>query len=290
LSSSSSNAQKSLRQTDMRLSFLLIPFTASLLLAQAPLSFEVASIKPAEPGARGSMLMMKTGGGFQGKNITIKLLIQQAYSVRDFQVSGGPGWMSTEHFDIIAKCAEGTFSDEQTREMMQSLLADRFQLIPKRETKDLPAYSLVVAKGGPKLKEAVEKPSGDGPAEISGIIPKPTGASIGFSGKPKGFVMMGRGQIKADAAAMESFANSLSNALARPVIDHTGLTGRYDIKLDFSPEGQAMPPKDGEEAPADSASPSIFTAVQEQLGLKLEATHAPGVVIVVERLEKPSAN
>lgn len=230
-------------------------------------NFEVASIKPAEPGGRGVQIMMAPGGRITAKNVTMKILIQQAYNLRDFQITGGPSWLGNDRYDINAK-ADGNddVTPEQLRTMMQGLLADRFQLVFHKETKEMPVYALVVGKGGFKLKEA---PQGNGPQ-----------------------IRMGRGLINGQGMGMDMLATQLSNALGRSVIDKTGLTGAYDIKLEFTPEGGGMVQRDGgaDAAPPADAGPTIFTALQEQLGLKLESTKGPVTILVIDKAEKASEN
>jgi uncharacterized protein (TIGR03435 family) len=228
--------------------------TFSLCLhAQTPLAFEAASIKPAPPD-RGNVMYYRTppGGRVSISNATLKLLIQNSYQVREFQISGGPSWMSTQGWDIEATPGAAAITVEQRTQMLQTLLADRFQLALHRETKELPVYDLVLAKGGSKLQ-----PSGDAP----------------------GFGMTNTGSITFKKTTLSTFANVLSGVLGRKVIDKTGLVGNFDADLKWTPDDK---PDDG--------GPSIFTAIQEQLGLRLEAAKGPVEVLVIDRAEKPSEN
>jgi uncharacterized protein (TIGR03435 family) len=256
--------------------------------AAAPLTFEVASIKPAAQDARGTMIRMMPGGALTVTNATLRLLVTVAYDVRDFQISGGPGWVGSERYDVNAKAESSASSEsvpedprnmtdaqrktnqEQMRQRLQALLADRFQLTIHRETKEAPVYALVVAKNGPKLQESKE-------------------------GGPR--LMMGRGQLNGQGALMEMLANVLSGQLGRPVLDKTGLQGKYDFKLEFTPDpGQGAEPFGGlgpgpdAPPPPDPNGPSIFAAIQEQLGLRLESTKGPVEMIVIDRVEKSSEN
>lgn len=235
-------------------------------------SFEVASIKPSAPGGRGMQMQIGGGGRFNAKNVTVKMLIQHAYNVRDFQISGGPAWLTSEHYDVVAK-AEGDqqIRPEQLRLMVQALLADRFKLTFHRDTKELPIYALVVAKNGPKLQ----------PSEAQG--------------EEQRMMRMGRGQVTAQGVGIDMLANNLAQQLGRTVIDKTGLTGRYDLKLEWTPDiSQPFGPKefgpDGPPPAADPGGPSIFTALQEQLGLKLETQKGPVEIIVIDHIEKASEN
>ena len=236
--------------------------------AAARPAFEVASIKPSEPGGRGIQIRISPGGRFNCKNVTTKMLIQQAFGVQDFQISGGPGWLTSEHYDIVAK-AEGDeqIKPEQLRLMVQKLLADRFKLVIHRDTKELPVYALVVGKNGPKLQEG----QGNGP-----------------------MLRMGRGQLTGQKVGMEMFANNLAQHVGRTVIDKTGLKGEYDFKLEWTPDvSQPLGPREaGAEAPppADPGGPSIFAALQEQLGLKLESQKGPVEIIIIDSIEKASEN
>ena len=246
------------------------------------LEFEVASIKPNASGEHGLRVSMSPGR-FVAKNVTVKLLIMQAFNVKDFQISGGPSWMSSEHFDIDAKTggaddpkAEPTpavmkAKSEELRSMMQSLLADRFKLKSHEDSKEAPAYALVVGKNGPKLK------------------PSEAGA------EGRSMMRMDHGQLTATKVTMDGLANQLANNVGRPVVNQTGLTGEYDVELEWTPDpGQGGPfggPPPGEAPPpVDSSGPSIFTAVQDKLGLKLEGTKAPVKMIVIDAIEKPSEN
>jgi len=239
-----------------------------------PKQFEVASIKPMEPAMGGMMrveIQMAPGGRFIAKGLTLRMLIQQAYAVRDFQIAGAPPWATTDRYEINAKAEGGErLGREEIRPMLQALLADRFQLKLRRETKEAPVYELVVAKGGAKLKTS--------------------------EGEGRDQVRMGRGFVDAQSATMGTVTNQLANQLGRAVIDKTGLTGRYDFKLEWTPDesqnamAQQMHPDAPPAPPLDNGGPSIFTALQEQLGLKLENAKGPVEVLVIEKVEKPSDN
>ncbi len=258
-------------------------------------TFEVASIKPSDPSSRNIMLRNAPGGRFTANGITAKFLIAQAYNVRDFQISGGPSWMDSARYDITATVGGSSDSSgdlrtmsqdqrdafmEQQRLRLQALLADRFQLQFHRGTKELPVYALVIAKNGPKLQEV-----------------KPDSGTA--AGGPKGRGMrMGRGELSSEGVPIQFFAQALSQQLGRTVIDKTGLKGIYNFKLTWTPDpgqGGGMfrgpdggPPPDA--PPPETQGPSIFTALQEQLGLKLEAQKGPVEILIVDRIEKPTEN
>jgi bla regulator protein blaR1 len=262
--------------------------------APAPLTFEVASIKPNSGDDHRMGLQFLPGGGLRATGMTLKFLITFAYDVRDFQVSGGPGWINSDRFDIVAKSERGGSDNatpddmrkmtdaqmkttaEQMRLKLQALLADRFQLTFHRETKEQPVYALVVGKNGSKLQESKVQPQGD----------------------RRRMMRIGRGDINGEGVGLEMLAENLSTQLGRPVIDRTGLKGDFDFKLTWTPDpGQSMggfggPPPPGVEAPPppDPNGPSLFTAVQEQLGLRLESQKGPVDLIVIDRVEKLSEN
>jgi uncharacterized protein (TIGR03435 family) len=240
--------------------------------------FEAASIKPFAPTDMGKIRMgmeMLPGGRISMSGVTVRLLIQQAYGVRDFQIVGGPDWMRSERYDITAKPAEAA-SQDQVKVMIQAMLKDRFQLAFHRETKELPTYALVVAKSGPKMKAAEVRAGG--------------GEGRGRGGR----MMMGRGHFEANGVPVSALVNQISNVLGRSVIDKTGLEGDYDFKLDWTPDesqGGLMKGLGGETAaPADNPGASIYTALQDQLGLKLESTKGPVEIFMIEHAEKASEN
>ncbi len=269
-------------------------------LAQAPQSqerpaFEVASIKPAKSGTPFVGIRSVPGSGrFTASNVSIRMLITMAYKLQPFQLEGGPAWLASDRYDIEAT-PERTGNDdpakqqhvdfeqqfEQQRLRLQSLLEDRFQLKFHRETKELPVYALVVAKGGPKLQPSEQK------------------------GDRRPMMRMGRGRFESNGVTLAQLADMLSMDRGRKVIDRTGLTGNYDIKLDYTPDqsqggpGFGGPPGGGPgpgpeggmgPPPPDPNGPSIFTALQEQLGLKLESQKGPVEIIVIDHVEKPSEN
>jgi bla regulator protein blaR1 len=279
---------------------LFIFLALSLFSAFAQSSFEVASIKPSDPDSRGVSFRMGSGG-LNMNGVTVKLLIQEAYDVRESQISGGPGWINSERYDIIAKIDRSADTAEprspqdeqkareQQRERLRSLLTDRFQLKIKIEKKELPIYILTVAKGGPKIKET--KPEEPGPA------PKGDTAQE----RPRGnFMRVGRGQIIGQSITLDVLAKMLSQQLGRNVIDKTGLKGTYDYTLEWTPDpaqglgpgfsGPGEPPRPDNPAPGESNGVSVFVAIQEQLGLKLESQKELVDMIAIESVEKPSEN
>jgi len=256
--------------------------------ASAPTSkFEVASIKPGDPSARGIFQRMEPGGRYTAQNVTVRILIEQAYDIHDFQLSGGPDWMNSARYDIVAKAEDPSDDNPRTlneaqreafreklQQRLQSLLDDRFQLKFHKSAKEQPIYALVVGKSGSKLQEAKDTAAG-----------------------PMGTLKMRPGNFTGHAMSMPLLAANLSNLVGRVVADKTDLKGLYDVTLEFTPErGQMMgfpgPGPEGRDMPPppDPNGPSIFTALQEQLGLKLESQKGPVEMLVIDQLEKPSEN
>lgn len=265
---------------------------AATTTTDAPLPvFDVVSIKQDKSDSRMIRVMTKPDG-YSATNISLKMLIASTYGIREDLISGVPNWADSTRYDIDAKVAGSDVDDlkkltnEQRRSMLQPVLADRFKLKVHTETKQLPVYELVVAKGGSKLKEAK---SGD---TYANGIKGPDGVGRG------GMMRMGRGQVTGQAIPIASLADILSRQLQKTVIDKTGLGGKYDFELNWTPEegegGGGPPPPGGspqktEPAP-DSSGPSIFTALQEQLGLRLQSTKGPVETLVVDHVEMPTEN
>jgi uncharacterized protein (TIGR03435 family) len=275
-----------------------VPLTVGIantpsVLAQSPAvttrGFDVAAIKPNNSGTDSWGVRVVPGGGLRAVNARLRSLISEAYQVRDFQLSGGPAWLDSARYDIEAKGRLDPGSQEQAglqvMKMLQALLADRFQLRIHQETRELPIYALLVAKNGPKLetaREACFDPT-------AGIPPPPTLPGQSPS-RPCGGFNNSPNQMLGASVGIPHFAANLSKFIGRTVVDRTGLKGTYDVALRWTPgEGQAfLAPT--EPLPADDSRPSIFTAVQEQLGLRLESQRGQVEVLVIERAEKPLEN
>ncbi len=281
---------------------LLLVLQARASQPQKLFEFEVASVKPMKSPPNMIMMRIQPGGRFVVSGVTAKFLMEQAYGVKDSQITGAPSWFNTDRWDIDAKPDEATAAaldklspDERQKalmQMLQGLLADRFKLTVAREIKDLPIYALVVAKNGPKFHESTYQP----PETSPDTTPRPGEAP---AGKRQGVWMNGRGELTQTDADMKLFADVLSRFVGRPVIDKTGLTGKYDFSLKWTPDeaqsatapGGKGPGMDGASPPPpESSGPSIFTAVQEQLGLKLEPQKSPMEVFVIQHVERPSEN
>jgi uncharacterized protein (TIGR03435 family) len=251
---------------------IVLPFfLAALGTLHGQPVFEAASIKPAAPGRRG-MGMNVSPGRIRIINSSLKLCIQMAWNVREFQVSGATGWMDTERYDIDAVAADRIKQDGY-RAMLQALLTDRFGLTIHREQQERSGYALVAAKNGAKLPPATDDPD------------------IVF-----GRTESGDRTLKAKSATLADLANALGTTLGAPVVDRTGIEGRFDVSLQWTPDTAHEPvlSKDGMPAPPPASDapggPGIITALQEKLGLKLETRKVPVEVIVIDGANRPSGN
>jgi uncharacterized protein (TIGR03435 family) len=252
--------------------------------------FEVASVKPNTAGNNMVMIRPPAGGRFTATNARLKMLIGIAYSVKNFEISGGPAWINSDGFDVTAKAADSNISLGQLRPMLQTLLEDRFKLMVHREKKEMPVYALMVAKGGPKLPEAKE----GGCVQFGPNTPPPPPPGQPLPTVCGGF-LRSPNTLQAGKVTMKQLVNVLSDVLGRPVIDKTEFTGTFDVKLEFTPERTTFG-TDGFGPPAglapgfDASGPSIFTVLQEQLGLKLESQKGTTDILVIDHVEKPSEN
>jgi uncharacterized protein (TIGR03435 family) len=286
-------------------------FTAAALMSVAAGApgdkpqFEVASIKPNTSDSRFVNIPPPIGGRFKATNVTLTMLLGVAYRVRPNQISGGPNWMGSERYDIETR-AQGNPTRDEFTAMLQSLLEERFQLVSHKETREQPVYALMIAKNGPKLP-----PPKETCAAFSPNNPPPPPPPPGQPFRPQtpcgGFLMM-PGRMEAGKVGMAQLVNTLSNAVGRPVIDKTGYTELFDVHLEWSPVdggGRGGPPggggpvgEPGQPGPAggqalpqaDISGPTIFTALQDQLGLRLESQKGPVEILVVDRAEKASEN
>jgi uncharacterized protein (TIGR03435 family) len=269
-----------------RLAGLLL--MACIGFAQTPISFEVASIRPSKSADTRPFITFDPGGRFTARNASVKRLMGLAYELKSFQISGGPGWIGSELFDISAKAASPPNPD-QRKLMLQSLLTERFQLAINKETKEGSAYVLAVARNGPEFKDAR-----DSDPNVIDLSARPD--LTGRPGRPR-FTIVRRGRLTIQGGSMPSLCAQLSDILGRPVQDKTGLMGTYDLKLEWVPDEyqvamfQSMGVPEGFGAPpADWQGPSLFTALQEQLGLKLDSGKGPVEMFVIDSVMRPSEN
>jgi uncharacterized protein (TIGR03435 family) len=250
---------------------ILVSLSSLLLQAQEKpvrLTFEVASIKPSKPGQRGGGIKPLPGGQeYTSKNIPVKLIISLMYKVPLRQITGGPGWLDSDLYDIEAK-ADHSYNIDDLHTMFQNLLADEFKLVFHKEIKEGPVYALMVDKSGSKMR----------------VNESPQNFDIPIKGPP--------GSATGTRVPMQYFCWWLGQVLQwdeRPVIDKTGLDKNYDFTLSFTPEFPPDFPKENL-PPGFLDHPSIFDAVRQQLGLKLEAKKGPVEYYVIDHVERPAEN
>lgn len=243
----------------------------------APPAFEVASVKPSSGDSRFGIRL--DPDKYAVSRVPLRFLIQDAYSVNEFQISRAPAWVANDFWDVVAK-SQDRFSVERRKAMLRTLLAQRFQLQVRWESRKMPVYALVVDKSGPKLR-----------------APKPDETfQLYVTPRPRGVRMVGR------RATMQSLAKMLGDLLYRTVLDKTGLSGEYDFQTEWTPDeretvGMEMiqaqreaPAGDDSTLPADAPGLSLAAALRERMGLKLETTKGPVEILVVDRVEKPPGN
>lgn len=271
-------------------SLICIAGMSAMVRAQSPPpspQFDVVSIKPNTSREHAVQIGAPSPGRFRAENVWLRFLIQVAWNVKDYQVSGGPGWAASDRFDIDATTA-GTATFEQMRAMLQALLENRFRLALHRESKELPVYELIVPRAPIKLPLPKE---GSCVAQSPNSPPPPPG---GHSPTVCGSISFSPRSLNGTAISMQQFITALANILQRPVIDKTGFTSAFNADLhwiaDQTTPGLMAPDLPQPEVPAADAGPTIFTVLQEQLGLKLQPAKGPVEVLVVDRAEKPSAN
>jgi uncharacterized protein (TIGR03435 family) len=304
-------------------------FCLSALLAHAQ-TFDVASVKAADPQPNGMIRVMMGGGPgtpdpgrINYENVSLKQVLSTAFDVKSYQING-PGWLDTDRFDITAKVPQDA-TKEQMHVMLQNLLADRFKMTIHRETKEMASYVLTVAKNGPKMKvvEAAPPfdptnapPGGRGPMAMGQMpmgkdgFPEMPKAG-GRGGGPMMMMMPGKAKMVCASCPMSRLVDTLGSQLGKPVVDETGLKDNYEFTMIFEPNMDGMRgmmmagPGRGPGGPEgggrggdgpgreanDEPAPPLLSAVQDQLGLKLDAKKAPVELIVVDKMEKvPTEN
>jgi uncharacterized protein (TIGR03435 family) len=273
---------------------------AQMPAAQAPVSFEAASIKQNLSGESSVSVGPQPGGRFRAINTPVALLVAMSYQLQPFQVQGLPAWTRSDRFDIVARMVGdpprppvGSAEPDPITLALRTLLADRFKLSSHWETQDLPVYALVLARTDGKLGPNIRPAAVDctAAAAASAAAAKegrtlnpntPDRVSCGFRNS--------RGRIMFGGNPMSFFANGLANEVARPVLDRTGLAGNWDFELTFTRDRDSRPDVTDTAPAADPDGASLFTALQEQLGLKLESTKGPVRVLVIDRIERPTAD
>ena len=232
---------------------------ASAVQAQDSRAFDVASIKPNNSGSLIANGARVRNGRFTAENVSLLSLLRSAYGVQEFQIQGQPGWADVDRFDIIATLPTGS-AESDWPAMLQRLLAERFRLAIRREMRETDVLALVVARGGLKVM----------PVDPSSCTPP---NRCGFSASPT--------QITARGQSMDQLATRLSRSIGQTVVDRTGVSGIFDYKLEWVQDDQFR-------APGASASPAIFTALTDQLGLRLQSARAPVEMIVVDSAVRPT--
>lgn len=237
-------------------------------------AFQVATIKPTAPEATGRWIRMQSADRFAARNHAVRTLIAAAYDLSPHAITGGPAWVDSDHWDILAKTPGGVRPNlAEQMSMLRQLLSERFNLTFHREPKQLSIYTLNVATGGSKLRASTLSPDAtpEGPPALAFVM----SATVV--------------RLEARYATIAEFASVLQRSpLDRPVVDRTGLSGRYDFNLEFAPDeslwGGMLP------RPENSENPGLFRAVQEQLGLRLRGTKGPVDALIIERVQRPSEN
>ena len=252
-----------------------LALSMSLGCLSAQSAFEAASIKPSPPETRFFSMNKLPGGRLRTTGATLGDLLELAYHLESFQITGGPSWLNSARYDISATAKGDAVTAEQQRQMIQNLLADRFKVVVHREIKQLPIYELTVTKSGSKLSGAETGSCPDPP-----VPSNPCG----------GFRISNRSLMTGNKVTVVQLAADLSFLLGRLVVDKTGINGIFDIRLEWTPDPNLGKASGDAEPRPGSDGPSIFTAVQEQLGLKLESRRGPAEILVIDRAEKPSPN
>jgi len=249
-----------------------IPEPPKPMAPDAKPKFDVVTVKPTDPNRQGKLFTFR-GSHAMTLGTNVNDLITFAYGLHAKQIVDGPAWFGTDKFDIDGvPDVPGRPSSAQLKMLMQSVLTQRFGLTFHHDQRELSVYALTVAKGGPKMTVTADPPSGS-----------------------RNFLYRGLGDLRVTNSTMKDFCDGMQgSAMDKPVVDHTGLTDRYDFQLKWTPDDSQFaqfgprPPQPASEDP--SAPPSLYTALQEQLGLKLEATKAKADVLVIDHVEKPSEN
>jgi uncharacterized protein (TIGR03435 family) len=276
------------------------PLRAQTQTASAGPRFEVASIKQNKSGTSGVRVQVLPGGRYTASNVTLHQLIRDAYRLQNFQLSGGPSWINIDKFDITAIAEGGNIPDpfaaaqsdgapDPLSLMMRDLLAERFKVTVHTETREGPIYAILMARSDGRLGPQLHKATVDCAAEARarGNAPAP---AFPPSGRPRCGISMGPGIISAGGTTLGQFANLMSGVLRRTVVNKTALSGAFDFDLRWTPDQPVQKPGALDTPAVDPNGPSIFTAVQEQLGLKLESQKGPVDFLVIDGAERPSEN
>jgi uncharacterized protein (TIGR03435 family) len=249
--------------------------------APAAPAFEVASIKRNVSNDAGGYVRIEEGARFNAVNASLALIIRQAYGVQPFQVVNLPDWVDTERYDIRAKAPDGVEVFPNMAPLLRSLLKERFGFRSRPEQRDLPVYDLMLARSDRRLGPKISQASVDCGARTTGA-PPPKGPS----GEELCGITQGPGRIIVRGYSLARFSQSLIGQVQRMVVDKTGLPGPWNLEVLYTPDQPVA--LNGAIVPPNPDAPSLFTALQEQLGLKLEASRGSVDVLVVDRLERPT--
>jgi uncharacterized protein (TIGR03435 family) len=264
---------------------------SGVLAQEKDATFEVASVKANKSGDTNGNLRLLPGGRVNASNMPVRPIITFAYQLAQYQLIGGPGWLSSDRYDLVAKMEQdvalatiipGASTPSPMQVALRNLLEERFKLKVHHETRDMDIYALVMARPGgapgPGLKPTTQDCAAAAAAARRGG-PPPTGKP----GEPFCGIQGGPGRLRFGGLPVASLAQAFSGPAGRMVVERTGLTGSWDFELTYAIEGRG-----GADAPpVDPNAPSLFTAIQEQLGLKLEPTKGPVDVLVIDSIDKP---
>lgn len=288
---------------------LLLSLAASDVLTQAPSSpqgstFDVVSVKQhaipasATPAERfNQTVQMRPDGGLTMLNVPASMFVARAYATAPIEIVGLPGWATSDRYDLIATASLVTPTAEQRAEMLRAMLADRFKFVAHVEHREQQVYDLVVARSDGRLGPDITPSEGDciaraaadrAATEATGKPPAPPPGVFDFNAPPPPCSLRMNGDRMEGDVTMEALTRLLRSSAGRLVVDKTGLTGSYRITLNYDRMAGLRGPQTGE--PVPGAVPSVFTAVQEQLGLKLESSRAVRETLVIDRLERPTEN
>jgi uncharacterized protein (TIGR03435 family) len=278
--------------------FLIGVMTVKPLLAQQPSAnpngaFDVTSVKPNDSRSGMIQMLPAANGGWQATNVTLGFLVRIAFQLQDNQIVGGPKWLFEDRFDVMGTgTAPG--KDGPLFNKVRAMLVDRFHLVTHTETRELPMFALVMARRDGSLGEKLTKSTADCSPQASG---PGRGQPPNVGERPRCGFRIGPGSLSVGGQTMALFAQNLSRFVGGIVVDKTNLAGTYDIALTYAPDSAQNPaardlpgaPPPGP-PPANGDAPSIFAALQEQLGLKLESTKGPVDVLVIDGAERPVAD